>query len=319
MANIDYNKIYQSKYCGPFKIIKDLGKLKNNTRYVLIRFIETGTEKATQYSNVNRGYINDPLHGIDFNKIYTSMYSGPFQIISYIGKDKKSRRIVRIKFLNTGYEYNTRLEAVRNGTVKDNSLKYEERKIIANSEEQYMELIMLALQSRWRLMMKRCYDKNKDNYSDYGELGVTVCERWHNMNNFVLDCIHLPNFKKFYYNPELYQLDKDFLQQNIPKQQRIYSPETCIFLYYGDNINLAIKEANKNKYHGVRKLSDNKYQVKIRTIDGVKPIAIYSNLLASLNEYNYYYAVYGNYEAIPIFNENIKYMSHEEALKYRIL
>jgi hypothetical protein len=30
----------------------------------------------------------------------------------------------------------------------------------------------------WNMMLQRCYNPNRDNYSFYGGRGVTVCERW---------------------------------------------------------------------------------------------------------------------------------------------
>lgn len=68
---------------------------------------------------------------------------------------------------------------------------------------------------KWVRMLDRCY--NNQNYKD-----VTVCEEWHNFQNFA---------QWFYenYDPEHmkgWHLDKDILV----KGNKIYSPETCCFV-----------------------------------------------------------------------------------------
>src|SRR5215472_16362454 len=39
----------------------------------------------------------------------------------------------------------------------------------------------------WYDMMRRCYDRKRDDYKFYGARGIRVCERWHNYDNFYLD------------------------------------------------------------------------------------------------------------------------------------
>lgn len=38
--------------------------------------------------------------------------------------------------------------------------------------------------SSYIAMMDRCYRQNASNYSNYGGRGITVCEEWHNIENF---------------------------------------------------------------------------------------------------------------------------------------
>ena len=67
-------------------------------------------------------------------------------------------------------------------------------------------------------MLFRCYSNNKENsYKD-----VTVCESWHNFQNFA-------KWFEENYNPETMQgwhLDKDV----FTKKDKIYSPKTCCFI-----------------------------------------------------------------------------------------
>lgn len=43
------------------------------------------------------------------------------------------------------------------------------------------------LSGTWRSMKERCYNPNHVAYSRYGGRGITVCERWHDMANFIRD------------------------------------------------------------------------------------------------------------------------------------
>ena len=43
------------------------------------------------------------------------------------------------------------------------------------------------LYKTWVGMMERCYNISKDNYIKYGGSGIRVCERWHNVANFIED------------------------------------------------------------------------------------------------------------------------------------
>lgn len=316
--DIDFNKIYNSNSCGPFKIIEDLGLREKSRRYVKIKFINTGTEKEVRYDIANDGKVNDELYGIDFSKIYYSLYYGPFIIISYIGRNKDSKKIVKIRFINTGYEYDVPLRMVIKGTVIDRSVSYYSRRVEAPNKDIYDKLIFEILAERWNGMMSRCYNKSNIKYNKYGALGVTVCNEWKSLKGFINTIHTVDNFNKFYQNPQNYELDKDYLQSNLPKNKRVYSPQTCTFLSCVDNANLSIKENHKDKYYGVKKTPNNNYIVTF-SINGRRfYFGTYSNFNAALNEYNYYYIANMTFERVPLLNEGMPYMNHEEAQKYLV-
>lgn len=319
-VKIDFNKIYNSNSCGQFKIIEDMGRDDRSRLYVKIKFINSGTEKIIRYDLAMAGKALDDLYNIDFNKIYSSIYYGPFKIIKYIGRNSESKRIVRIKFLNTGFEYDVLLRFALKGQVKDYSINYNERYIDKSvSISTYDENIINILHTRWNGMMQRCYNKNSAKYNDYGGIGVTIDPVWHNFDNYLSDILLVENFNKFYNNPVLYDLDKDYYQQHLPKNQRSYGPGKCIFLSIYDNSNLAIKEKhNDDSFYGVKILGNGNFLVEF-SIDGSKyNFGVYNNIIAAANAYNYYYKKYSKAEFIQLLNDNVEFMPMDEVNKYLV-
>lgn len=45
----------------------------------------------------------------------------------------------------------------------------------------------------WKQMLKRCEDRNDIGYKYYGERGIIVCERWHDLKNFIEDMSPRPS------------------------------------------------------------------------------------------------------------------------------
>ena len=106
--------------CGPVTILKDLGFYKK-CYFVWIRFEYTGYECEERLKNILKGYAYDPgyfMYTVK-DKIFHSNNYGDFKIIADIGRDKHHFRIVRVRFIATGYEYDVRYDTVQEGTVKD--------------------------------------------------------------------------------------------------------------------------------------------------------------------------------------------------------
>lgn len=317
--NIEYDKVYQSNFCGPFKIIEDLGRDDHSRLYVKIKFLNTGTESVVRYDIAMAGKVNDIRNGINFNQPYESYYYGPFIVTDIIGRNDASDKIVKIKFLNTGYETDANFDQVLTGKVIDKTVKYEDRKFVSIDSPVHDKYIDQILRQRWHAMMRRCYNQNNDSYINYGKEGIRVCNLWQTIDGYLSTITSVQFYEKFYLQPDRYALDKDFKQLNIPKNQRIYSPETCIFLNYVDNDNLAIKEKHKpGEYYGIRKNDSGNYTVTF-SINGKKHcFGTYTNLVAAINEYHYYYFLFVQFELVPLLNDGVPFMPHLEAQKYLI-
>lgn len=78
----------------------------------------------------------------------------------------------------------------------------------------------------WRSMLCRTIYTNNKSANCYSD--ISVCEEWHNYQNFARWC------KDNYYevNDEKMNLDKD----TLVKGNKIYSPDTCVFVPYRVNM-----------------------------------------------------------------------------------
>jgi hypothetical protein len=50
------------------------------------------------------------------------------------------------------------------------------------------------LYTRWKQMIYRCHNASHEQYGNYGARGIKVCERWHDIGNFISDME--PTFKE---------------------------------------------------------------------------------------------------------------------------
>ncbi len=62
----------------------------------------------------------------------------------------------------------------------------------------------------WASMLARCYNQNNSAYRYYGALGVKVCSRWRDFNNFLEDMGEPPS-----------------VEHSLDKKRKLYSKKTC--------------------------------------------------------------------------------------------
>jgi hypothetical protein len=169
-------------------------------------------------------------------------------------------------------------------------------------------------------MIRRCENPAHKEYYAYGNRGVRIDTRWKDFDTFVADCKCIPQYDKFLNDPYNYQLDKDYLQLNLPKDQRVYSKNTCIFLSNRDNTNLRAIEYAMNHdlttpYYGVTKIK-NKYLMGI-TSDGYKITIYFDDVIAAANAYNYWFERLHLYDLIRLHND-VPFMRVEEWITHII-
>lgn len=250
------SQTFKSKHYGEFIVLNEEPRTETSPyiRRVKIRFLNTGNEITTQLCNVFSGNVRDSgnpdpstpriyqIQPVDFDKIYDTIYNGQFKIIHDYGYNYPDRkdRMVRIKFIDTGYETDISLKNVADGYIRD---KLKSERISLNNDV-YLDFEDKLLYTRWNLMISRCYNSNDKNYRNYGALGVKVCDRWNNFTNYKNDIKNIYGYDLFIVNPDMYHLDKDYLQLILPMYMRVYSPETCIWLNKYSNCTILINKTS---------------------------------------------------------------------------
>ena len=256
---------------------------------------------------------------------YTNNTYGEYEIIDAFREEfnSKSRIMCTVKFLEDGYEKTVHKKDAIAGSVKN-----EYKPVIhgvacsgcpdkygANNNPNYGNRIAPI----WRSMISRCYNIKDPDYFRYGAKGVRVCDRWLCLENFYVDFINMPRYDEWV-NGGL-ELDKDYLQQDVPIGQRIYSPSTCVLIPHNHNMNIA--NINRKtalnqscpEYLGVRKVDSGNYAVGLQ--DGDR--TIFRELTFTDP---YWAAVFRDYAAVanymePMNNVPIDDASYQEALKHR--
>lgn len=157
---------------------------------------------------------------------FQSNLAGMFEITSYSGWKK-----VGVRFLDTGYETVTQSVHVKRGKVRDHLHRsFSGVGFIGDGEHKfYIENNPTREGEVWRHMIARCYNPTTQRQSP-SYIGCSVCERWHNFQNFCDDLPSLPGYADWVNSPE-YSLDKD---TRIPGN-RIYGPEECCFITLAEN------------------------------------------------------------------------------------
>lgn len=159
------------------------------------------------------------------NDIYPTNNCGDALVLSVSG------RKATVKFLDTGTVTDVLKGNLIRGEVKDRNKptvvgvgyigygKYDKR-----CKTEHLKAYMC-----WHNMLIRCYDSSYHKSSPtYYE--CSVVDEWHNFQNFAE--WYYDNYPK---DGSSYQLDKDKLVNG----NKIYSPETCVFLTHAENAIIA--------------------------------------------------------------------------------
>lgn len=124
--------------------------------------------------------------------------------------------------------------------------------------------------SIWHGMLKRCYDENR-RHRDSSYINCTVCDEWLNFQNFA------SWYEENYYeiDEKTMCLDKDILLKN----NKIYSPDTCIFVPNEINVLFTKRQKNRGEYPigvSVHKKHKNEYQSRCRINGKIKHLGIFN-------------------------------------------
>ncbi len=144
---------------------------------------------------------------------------GELEIVEYI--DKKN---IRVRFVVTKYECTASANSIRRGSVKDKYMPFVcGVGFIGEGEfEPSTNRRATGKYEVWADMIKRCY-YHKRQIKSPTYIGCSVCVEWHNFQVFAKWMSEQDHDGK--------QLDKDIKV----KGNKVYSPETCMFVTHAEN------------------------------------------------------------------------------------
>lgn len=147
---------------------------------------------------------------------YKTNHYGEIEIVNYT-----TCFDVDVMFVSTGHVTKTTAGQVRRGQVRDVTAP-SVCGVGFNGFGSFSKTTHRKIYTTWTSMMHRCYDanfhKNNKTYKD-----CTVCPEWHNFQTFA----EWMSSQEY----EGKQLDKDIKI----KGNKVYSPDTCMFVTHGDN------------------------------------------------------------------------------------
>ena len=316
--NIDYEKLYPTKHDGYVQVIEDLGIPEGGgNRNVRIRFLDTGNEQVVQLANVKNANVRDRTKRDVIGKVFPTNSYGDLEILEKLGVMGGTNTMYRIRFIKTGHESIASITSIMNGSVKDPyypsvyGVGYDGAITNPSSYKEY---------GVWAAMLRRVYGNEEKYAAIYSD--VTVCERWHNFENFLHDFPYLPGYrewceKNIYYT---FALDKDLLQVCInDNMHRIYSPETCCLIPVYNNFN-TLRVNDKSgfvayPYPSCIYVINGIFYVRPIINNQVQDFGEFGTFEAAANALNYRCSFYGLTSYIIL---NVPYMPPQEFLKYRI-
>ena len=241
----------------------------------------------------------------NLGRLNKNTYGTIMKIIGY-----QNRNNIIVEFQD---EYKIKKKATKQqflkGTIK-NPYDKEVYNIGYLGDGKYNKKDYIKIYNTWKGMLERCYDLYKIN-KELSYIDCIVCDEWHNFQNFA------KWYEENYYecNNERMELDKDILYKN----NKIYSPKTCIFV--PKRINCLFTKSNKTRdiYPiGVSwKRDNNKFQaqchIEINNKKTMKYLGLYNTIEDAFVHYkqfkeNYIKQVADEYkDSIPIKLYNALY------------
>ena len=148
------------------------------------------------------------------------------------------------------------------------------------------------LYNTWSHMMSRCYSEKCTGYKDYGQRGIKVCERWHDVKNFIDDMY--PSYI------EGLSIDRINVNGN-------YEPSNC--RWANDNIQARntqmLRRDNTSGYRGVyMNKKDKRYVSQIRVNSKYIYLGYFENKIDAAKAYNKYVIDNNLEHTLNIIEEN---------------
>ena len=221
--------------------------------------VDYKTDKRTEKSRLK--YEGSVLESKNF---------GFYKVLKY-----NSWSSVEIEFVGTGYRTFVNQCCINTGNIKDYMLPSVFGVGFLGGSEYNITNSPIAY-SIWTDMIRRCYMEDK-RFSNY--IGHTVCEEWHNFQNFAKWCSLQNGFGDKDLKGKRFNLDKDLFSHG-----NLYSPQTCCFLppslnnmikYFSVNSSYTVRLRNSGKwtprcYRNGREVSLGTFSEKSYAVDKAK-------------------------------------------------
>lgn len=253
-------------------------------KYV-IQFKRSGQIRSYDMEAIMSGDVMDPEVEPLIGFIGYTKQGEEYEVIDLSDDLSYNKIHYLIRFKDTGYIHAYAKSVIERGAVYDPYFPVT-LGIGYMGEIEHRDEYLNKAYDTWYDMLARCYSAKHKKYKYYGGKGVTVCKRWHCFANFYADIRALPNYDKWCIaNSHEWHLDKDILQSNIPINQKIYSPETCMFVHIMDNcFEMQRRKTGSNTCS--RGVSED-YPGKFRVCIGRMNYGTYTNPIAAANVYNF--------------------------------
>lgn len=166
----------------------------------------------------------------DNNRISNKEIKGKYCRFRVLEKTNVNPPRFKVQLLDTGEVREVSYTQIRYKNIKSNYYKSIHNTGFYGNYKRFSwlgEKTILSLKNKWTQMFERCFSDNKKLSNWNPEM---IDERWHSFENFVEDCIKIPQFftaKRD--NFKGWILDKDYYGANF------YSKDTCVFIAYKDN------------------------------------------------------------------------------------
>ena len=184
---------------------------------------------------------------IEIGNVYHSEKYGNYKVVRFSHRDSSRRNHFYIVFEETGYERAFNSTAILDKTVVDYMYpSFHGVGFLGDRTNQGRDFTV------WQSMIKRCYGDHER--SDLYE-GVTVCERWHNFQNFKQDYKLIDGYEESKFKKGKLVLDKDLKQLGLTS--KIYSLDTCTFISAEENFNIRDRTNETKAYIKMDAVHDN--------------------------------------------------------------
>ena len=188
-----------------------------------------------------------------------------------------------VQFESGDIVYNIQYDNFKKGKVKNPYKKDIYNVACIGNTRNIKDKDLKYIYDGWHNMIERCYTQQQ-NYQSYQKENCSVCDEWLCFENYYYW------YKENHYtiNDEIICLDKDILCHNLKLKDKIYSPETCLFV--PQRINMLFIKNNHNRIDsslpiGVRETQYHTYVSTCRDINNKQVRRYFKTVEEAFNFY----------------------------------